>query len=72
MGDLLRATKRIRVGSIIEYKYKDRLNGFTRARGIVVRIREHQSHFLTQLVLMHPDNGPDVIWMGDVCNIIAI
>lgn len=72
MGDLFRATKLIQVGSIIEYTRRDRMSQYIRARGIVVRIRIHRSHFLTQLVIMHPHNGPDIICMGDVCNLIAV
>jgi len=68
----LRATLLIQTGSIIEYKYKDRLGGHVRVRAIVVRLKVHRTHFLTQLVVVNPSTGHDIIFMSSVCTIIAI
>jgi len=68
----LRATLRIQTGSIIDYSYKDRLGGQVRVRAIVVRIKVHRTHFLSQLVVVNPSTGHNIIFMSDVCNIIAI
>jgi hypothetical protein len=68
----LRSTLLIREGSIVEYSYIDRVGGFTKLRGIVVEMKLHSSHFLTQLVVLQAGGGPDIIFIKSVTNIIAI
>lgn len=68
----LRATLLIREGSIVEYSYTDRLGGYTRIKALVVDMKPHSSHFLTQLVVLQAGGGPDIIFISSVTNIIAI
>ena len=68
----LRNTLKIREGSIVEYSCVDLVGGYSKTRALVIDMKHHPSHFLTQLRVVQACGGPDIIFIHSVTNIIAI